>query len=161
MKERDALYSKLFWTSSFQNAFRGTPCKEIDCPGLVDFAIGLVNSVLNLPNGQVMCFEEFKLKKSCEINPARQRAFGASWNDVWASNAFFSLPEWQAVKMTFFAPWRKDTLSSRYATKLLAKHTHTHTHTLFNSNSPWDFSVTIYKMQIKEWKKYITVFIWL
>ena len=22
-----------------------------DCPGLVDFAIGLVNSVLNLPNG--------------------------------------------------------------------------------------------------------------
>ena len=121
-----------------------------DCPGLVDFAIGLVNSVLNLPNGQVMFFEEFKLKKSCEINSARQRAFGASWNDVWASNAFFSLPEWQAVKMTFFAPWRNDTLSSRYATKLLAKHTHTHTHTLFNSNSPWDFSVTIYKMQIKE-----------
>ena len=78
MKERDALYSKLFWTSSFQNAFTGTPCKEIDCPGLVDFAIGLVNSVLNLPNGQVMCFEEFKLKKSCEINSARQRAFGAS-----------------------------------------------------------------------------------
>ena len=32
-----------------------------DSPGLVDFAIGLVNSVLNLPNGQlVMFFEEFK-----------------------------------------------------------------------------------------------------
>ena len=107
------------------------PAKKLvsDCPGLVDFAIGLVNSVLDLPNGQVMCFEEFKLKKSCEINSAHQRAFGASWNDVWASNAFFSLPEWQAVKMTFFAPWRNDTLSSRYATKLLAKHTHTHTHT--------------------------------
>ena len=29
-------------------------------PGLVDFAIGLVNSVFNLPNGQVMFFEEFK-----------------------------------------------------------------------------------------------------
>ena len=28
--------------------------------GLVDFAIGLVNSVFNLPNGQVMCFEEFE-----------------------------------------------------------------------------------------------------
>ena len=28
-----------------------------DSPGLVDFAIGLVNSVLNLPNGQVMFFE--------------------------------------------------------------------------------------------------------
>ena len=31
-----------------------------DSPGLVDFAIGLVNSVLNLPNGQVMFLEEFK-----------------------------------------------------------------------------------------------------
>ena len=54
-------------------------------PGLVDFAIGLVNSVLNLPDGQVMFFEEFKLKKNCEINSACQKAFGASWNDVWAS----------------------------------------------------------------------------
>ena len=29
-------------------------------PGLVDFAIGLVNSVFNLPDGQVIFFEEFK-----------------------------------------------------------------------------------------------------
>ena len=29
-------------------------------PGLVDFAIGLVNSVFNLPDGQVLFFEEFK-----------------------------------------------------------------------------------------------------
>ena len=28
--------------------------------GLVDFAIGLVNSVFNLPDGQVMFFEEFE-----------------------------------------------------------------------------------------------------
>ena len=28
--------------------------------GLMDFAIGLVNSVLDLPDGQVMIFEEFK-----------------------------------------------------------------------------------------------------
>ena len=27
-----------------------------DSPGLVDFVIGLVNSVFNLPDGQVMCF---------------------------------------------------------------------------------------------------------
>ena len=39
-----------------------------DSPGLVDFAIGLENSVLNLPDGQVKCFEEFKLQKNCEIN---------------------------------------------------------------------------------------------
>ena len=29
-------------------------------PGLVDFAIGLVNSVFNLPDGQMMFFEEFE-----------------------------------------------------------------------------------------------------
>ena len=31
-----------------------------DSPGLVDFAIGLVNSVFNLRDGQVMFYEEFK-----------------------------------------------------------------------------------------------------
>ena len=39
-----------------------------DSPRLVDFAIGLVNSVLNLPHGQVKFFEEFKLQRNCEIN---------------------------------------------------------------------------------------------
>ena len=34
-----------------------------DSPGLVDFAIGLVNSVLNLPNGQVKFFVKFQKKK--------------------------------------------------------------------------------------------------
>ena len=36
--------------------------------GLVDFAIRLVNSVINLPDGQVKFFEEFKLQRNCEIN---------------------------------------------------------------------------------------------
>ena len=38
------------------------PAKKIvsDSSGLVDFAIGLVNSVFNLPDGQVMFFEEFE-----------------------------------------------------------------------------------------------------
>ena len=31
-----------------------------DSPGLVDFVIGLMNSVVNLPDGQVMFFEEFE-----------------------------------------------------------------------------------------------------
>ena len=31
-----------------------------DSPGLVDFAIGQVNSVFNLPDVQVMSFEEFE-----------------------------------------------------------------------------------------------------
>ena len=35
-------------------------CAVSDSPGLVDFSIGLVNSVFNLPDGQVMFFEEVK-----------------------------------------------------------------------------------------------------
>ena len=31
-----------------------------DSPGLADFAIGLVNSVFNLPDRQAMFFEEFE-----------------------------------------------------------------------------------------------------
>ena len=48
-----------------------------DSPGLVDFAIGLVNSVVRLPDGQMMFFEQFKLQKIYEINSARQKAFEA------------------------------------------------------------------------------------
>ena len=32
-----------------------------DSPRLVDFAMGLVNSVFNLPNGPVIFFEEFNI----------------------------------------------------------------------------------------------------
>ena len=42
----------------------------------MDFAIGLVNFVLNLPYGQVKFFEEFK--RRTEINSAHQNVFGAS-----------------------------------------------------------------------------------
>ena len=52
-----------------------------DSPGLVDFAIGLVNSVINLSDGQVVqvkYFEEFNLQKSCEIISAHQKILGAS-----------------------------------------------------------------------------------
>ena len=41
-------------------------------PGQVDFAIRLVNSVLNLPDGPVKYFEEFNLQKNSEINSAHQ-----------------------------------------------------------------------------------------
>ena len=51
-------------------------------PGLVDFVIGLVNSVFNLHDWQMGLVE---------------MTFGVV-------NASFSLPEWQAVKMIFFTP---------------------------------------------------------
>ena len=56
-----------------------------DSPGLVDFAIGLVNFVLNLPNRQVKFFEEFKLQKNCEISSPYQKVFGAGLSDIWAN----------------------------------------------------------------------------
>ena len=56
--------------------------------------------VLNLPDGQVMFFGKFKLQKDCI-----QSCYRASWNDLWASTRYLQLmPEWQAVKLTFFAP---------------------------------------------------------
>ena len=76
-----------------------------DSPGLVDFAIGLVNiSVINLPDGQVKCFEEFKLQKNCEIILLIQTFLGLVEMMFGLVNVSFSLPEWQAVKMNFFAP---------------------------------------------------------
>ena len=37
-----------------------------DSPGLVDFAMGLVNSVLNFPEGQMKIFGELKLQNNCK-----------------------------------------------------------------------------------------------
>ena len=67
-----------------------------DSPGLVDFAIGLVNSVFNLPDGQVIFFEEFEKQKNCEINSAVQKAFGLVEMTSGLVNG-------KAVKMIFFA----------------------------------------------------------
>ena len=75
-----------------------------DSQGPVDFSIRLVNSVFNLPDGQDY-FEEFKKQKNCEINSAREKAFGLVEMTSGLVNVSFSLPEWQAVKMIFFATW--------------------------------------------------------
>ena len=76
-----------------------------DSPGLVDFAIRLVNSVINLPDGQVKFFEQFKLQKYLEINLLIKTFLGLVEMMFGVVNVSFSLPEWQAVKMTFFAPF--------------------------------------------------------
>ena len=73
-------------------------------PGLVDFAIRLVNFVPNLPDGQVKVFENFKLQKNCEINLLIKTFLGLVEMMFGLVNVSFSLPEWQAVKITFFAP---------------------------------------------------------
>ena len=77
-----------------------------DSPGLEGFAIGLVNSVINLPDGQVKFFEESKLQRNCEINLLIKTFLGLVEMMFGLVNVSFSLPEWQAVKVTFFASWQ-------------------------------------------------------
>ena len=75
-----------------------------DYSGLVDFAIGLVNSVINLPDRQVTFFEEFKLQKNCEISLLIKTFLRLVEMMFGLVNVSFSLPEWQAVKLTLLAP---------------------------------------------------------
>ena len=70
----------------------------------MDFAVGLVTSVINLSDGQVKSFEEFKLQKNCEIHLLIKTFLGLVEMMFGLVNVSFSLPEWQAEKMTFFAP---------------------------------------------------------
>ena len=71
-----------------------------DSLGLLNFAIGLlVNSVINLPDGQVKFFEEFKLQKNCEINLLIKTFLGLVEMMFGLVNVSFSLPKWQAVNL--------------------------------------------------------------
>ena len=78
-----------------------------DSPGLVHFSIRLVIFVLNLPNCKVLFWGEIQIhviteglqsilliKKVLELVEMTYRLVHAS----------YGLPEWQAVKLTFFAP---------------------------------------------------------
>ena len=75
-----------------------------DCPGLVDFGIRLVIFVLNLPNRQVFVFGKFKSQKDCNQSCQPKRVLGLVEMTFGLVHANYSLPEWQAVKLTFFAP---------------------------------------------------------
>ena len=69
-----------------------------DSPGLVDFAIRLVNSVLKLHDGQVKFFEEFKLQKKINVKSILliKMSLGLVEMMFELVYAIFSLPEWQA-----------------------------------------------------------------
>ena len=80
-------------------------------PGLVDFAIGLVKSVFNLPDGQVMFFGEFDDRRTVESILLVKKFLGLVEMTSGLVNASFSLPEWQAEKMIFFAPYQQISVS--------------------------------------------------
>ena len=56
-------------------------------------------------NGQVNFFDKFKVQKICEIKSAHKKVTGLVKITFGLVKASFSWPEWQAVKMTFFASW--------------------------------------------------------
>jgi len=64
----------------------------------VDFAIGLVNSILYLG------FLGIQIQKNYEINLLIKTFLGLVEMMFGLVNVSFSLPEWQAVKLIFFAP---------------------------------------------------------
>ena len=55
------------------------------------------------------CFlGKFNLQKDCNLNPADQKGFlGLVEMTCGLVHASYHLPEWQAVKLTFFAPCSK------------------------------------------------------
>ena len=75
-----------------------------DSPGLADFAVGLVNSVLNSPEGQVRFFGEFKLQKSYSQSCSSKFFWGQVEMTFGLVNVSYNLPQQQAVKLTFFVP---------------------------------------------------------
>ena len=77
-----------------------------DSLGLVDFAIGIVNSVFNLPDGQVTFFEvNSNNRRTVKSILLVKKFLGLVEMMSGLVNASFSLPKWQAVKMIFFASW--------------------------------------------------------
>ena len=75
-----------------------------DSRGLVDFAIGLGNFVLNLPDGQVKFLRNSNYRRTVKSILLIKKYLGLVEMTFGLVYVSLSLPEWQAVKITFFAP---------------------------------------------------------
>ena len=71
--------------------------------GLVDFAIGLVNSVLNLPYWQLIFGGNSNYRRTV-INPAHQLFFRLDEMTFGLVHARYSLPQWEAVNWLSLYP---------------------------------------------------------
>ena len=74
-----------------------------DSSGLVDFAIGLVNPLLNLSEGRVKFFGKFKLQKNYN-QCCSSKKFWGHLKDYWASTDQQKLAQMASHKTSFFAP---------------------------------------------------------
>ena len=70
--------------------------------GLVDFAIGLLNSVLNLPEGQVKLNLRNSNYEELQSMLAIKKFWGLVKKTLGLLHTSDNLPGWQAVKLTFF-----------------------------------------------------------
>ena len=94
------------------------PSKKVsDSPGLLDFAIRLVNYPLNLLDGQVKRFGEFKLRKNCSHYSSND-VFGLVEKRFGLVHASCSRLEWQAIKLKF-QPRKKPEPQQNYITRIL------------------------------------------
>ena len=75
-----------------------------DIPGLADVAIGLVFFVHNLSHGQVLFFGEIQITERLLSILLHKRVLGLVEMSCGLVHDNYSLPEWQAAKLTFFAP---------------------------------------------------------
>ena len=68
--------------------------------------MGLVNSVFNLPDGQVMFFRNLNNRRTVKLILLIKKFLGLveMTSGLVHVNDSFNLPEWQAVKMISFAP---------------------------------------------------------
>ena len=85
-------YNLILGSSEFKSVCQRAKEVVSDSPGLVDFAIGLVNSVIILPDGKVKFFKEFKLQKNCKINLLIKTLLGLVEMMFGLVNVSFSLP---------------------------------------------------------------------
>ena len=51
------------------------------------------------------CFGECKLQKNCDQSYSSENSFGSVKITLGVVHTSYSLPKWQAVKLTSFAPW--------------------------------------------------------
>ena len=73
-------------------------------PGLVDFAFGLMNFALYLPDRQVKFLRNSNYRRTVKSILLIKMFLGLVEMTFGLVYSRFSLPEWQALKMTFLAP---------------------------------------------------------
>ena len=83
----------------FQRAKKGLS----DSLGLVDFAIGLVILFLTCPTGKCCFLGKFKLQEDCNQSCKSKRVLGLVEMTCGLVYVSHHLPNWKAVKLTFFA----------------------------------------------------------